>query len=121
MCFGPLGYSKLCSQIPDHIVADRRFELILKSMTVFKAPKGSNDFGVYYLKDEYLDDVTPYYCHYTANVKDEAIKFVKERISKKKSKPVSDVIIEPKELKLKNWGYTSMSEILQLPLTFTNF
>ena len=58
LCFGPLGYSKLCSQIPDHIVADRRFELILKSMTVFKAPKGSNDFGVYYLKDEYLDDVT---------------------------------------------------------------
>lgn len=121
LCFGPLGYSKLCSQIPDHIVADRRFELILKSMTVFKAPKGSNDFGVYYLKDEYLDDVTPYYCHYTANVKDEAIKFVKERISKKKSKPVSDVIIEPKRIKTEELGIYKHVGNFATSTYFTNF
>lgn len=98
LCFGPMGYSKLCAQMPDHIVADRRFEIILKEMTTFKPPKGSNDFGVYYLKNEYLDEVNPYYCHYTANVKDDAIKFVKERIGKKTCKPVGDIIIEPKEV-----------------------
>ena len=90
-------------------------------MTVFKAPKGSNDFGVYYLKDEYLDDVTPYYCHYTANVKDEAIKFVKERISKKKSKPVSDVIIEPKRIKTEELGIYKHVGNFATSTYFTNF
>ncbi|KAL6451746.1 ubr1 E3 ubiquitin-protein ligase ubr1 [Candida maltosa Xu316] len=104
LCFGPMGYSKLCAQMPDHIVADRRFEIILKDMTTFKAPKTSNDFGVYYLKDEYLDEINPYYCHYTANVKDDAIKFVKSRISKKTGKPIGDVIIEPKKMNPNDLG-----------------
>lgn len=104
LCFGPMGYSKLCSQMPDHIVADRRFEIILKEMTTFKAPKGSNDFGVYYLKDEFLDEVNPYYCHYTANIKDDAIKFVKERIGKKTCQQVSDIIIEPQVINPQELG-----------------
>ncbi|RCK59564.1 E3 ubiquitin-protein ligase ubr1 [Candida viswanathii] len=121
LCFGPMGYTKLCAQMPDHIVADRRFEIILKEMTTFKAPKGSNDFGVYYLKNEYLDEVNPYYCHYTANIKDDAIKFVKERISKRICKPVGDIIIEPKQLNPEELGIYRYIGNFSTSLHFNHF
>ncbi|KAK6454926.1 ubiquitin-protein ligase [Scheffersomyces xylosifermentans] len=96
LCFGPMSYTKLCSQIPDHIASEKQFDLILTEMTTFTAPQGASDIGVYHLKEEYYDEINPYYFNYTTNTKDDAIKFVKERTHKKTRKPITEIVIEPK-------------------------
>ncbi|KAG2735011.1 hypothetical protein G9P44_001225 [Scheffersomyces stipitis] len=96
LCFGPMSYTKLCSQIPDHILSEKRFDLILAEMTTFTAPNGATDIGVYHLKDEFYDQINPYYFNYTTNTKDDAIKFVKERIHKTTRKPITEIVIDPK-------------------------
>lgn len=96
LCFGPMNYSKLCSHIPDHITSEKIFDIILEDMTVFTTPTGSKDIGIYRLKEEYLDQINPYYFNYTTNTKDDAIKFVKERIHKKTHKIASEIVIAPK-------------------------
>lgn len=95
LCFGGMNYTKLCSQIPDHLLSEKRFDPVLTEITTFKAPKGTNDLGVYHLKEEYLDEMNPYYFNYTTNVKDDAIKFVKNRIHKKTGAPMHEIVIEP--------------------------
>lgn len=125
LCFGPINYSKLSSHIPDHITSEKRFDLILEDMSVFSPPTGLKDTGVYRLKEEYLDQVNPYYFNYTANTKDDAIKFVKERINKKSRIPTPEVVITPKERKpeelgiYKHIGNFSTSEYFSLFLLKT--
>lgn len=97
LCFGPMNYTKLCSHIPDHITAEKRFDLILEDITIFTPPSGSKGIGIYRLKDEYFDQINPYYFNYTTNTKDDAIKFVKDRIHKKTCIPISEVVIPPKQ------------------------
>lgn len=96
LCFGPMNYSKLCSHIPDHITTEKIFDIILEDMTVFSCPTGSKDIGIYRLKEEYFDQINPYYFNYTTNAKDDAIKFVKEQIQKKTHKVASEIVISPK-------------------------
>lgn len=95
LCFKPLSYKTLCSCISEKLVLDKRFEIILNEMTNYTKPMGSNDSGVFELKEEYLDEVDPYYFNYTTNMRDDALKFVKERIHKKSGKPMDSVVIEP--------------------------
>lgn len=96
LCFGPMSFSRLSSQIPEHISSEKRFDMILDQLTTFKKPKTSKDTGSYSLKEQFLDEIDPYYFNYTANKKDDAIKFVKERVSKMKGKHFHEVVIEPK-------------------------
>ncbi|EGW35414.1 uncharacterized protein SPAPADRAFT_69665 [Spathaspora passalidarum NRRL Y-27907] len=109
LCFGGMNYAKLCSHIPDHIVAEKRFDIILTQLTVFKPPKGENDVGVYYLKDEYLDCVNPYYFNYTTNIKDDAIKFIKERVHQKTGKSIGEVVVPAYASKVKDYKIGNFS------------
>lgn len=104
LCFGPMSFSRLSSQIPEHISSEKRFDMILDELTHFKKPKTSKDTGTYSLKDQYLDEIDPYYFNYTANKKDDAIKFVKERISKMESKHFHEVVIKPKNRNTEELG-----------------
>ncbi|CUM63002.1 uncharacterized protein PRCAT00000563001 [Priceomyces carsonii] len=96
LCFGPMSFTQLCGQIPDHITSDKRFDILLDDMTQFKVPTGAKDIGVYKLKEEYYNAINPYYVNYSTNTKDDAIKFVKQRLLKKFNKPKSEIVIEPK-------------------------
>ncbi|KAI5955118.1 hypothetical protein KGF54_001679 [Candida jiufengensis] len=97
LCFGPLGYKKLSSQMPDRVIADKRFDIILSEMTTYKKPTGASDSGIFQLKEKYMDEVDPYYFSYTANTRDDALKFVKDRIRAKTGEPLSEIIIKPKQ------------------------
>lgn len=96
LCFESMSYSKLCSQIPDHIVAEKKFDIVLYEMTDFSYPEGNSGLCIFKLKNRYLDHLNPYYFNYTSNMKEDAIKFAKERIAKKTHDRISDVVIEPK-------------------------
>ena len=95
LCFGPMNYTKLISQIPDHITADKKFDLILDDSTTYIPPKGCKDTGIYKLKEEYLEKMNPYYFNYTSNTRDDAIKFFKDRVHKRTGKPVSEIAVLP--------------------------
>ncbi|KAI3402715.2 hypothetical protein KGF56_004389 [Candida oxycetoniae] len=95
LCFEPIGYKKLCSYIPESVVCDKIFDITLNEITIYKQPVGSNDSGVLQLKDEYLDQIDPYYFNYTANRRDDALKFVKNRKCKRWGTCAEDVVVEP--------------------------
>lgn len=95
LCFGPMTYSKLCSNIPEHIAMEKRFDLMLQDIATFSAPTGANDVGMYKLKDEFMSEVNPYYFNYTANMKDDVLKLLKHRIMKKTNKTMNKIVIEP--------------------------
>lgn len=98
ICFGPLSYSRLCTQIPEHITTNKRFDLILEELAIVKSRKCGKDTCTYALKEEFMDEINPYYFNYSTNKKDEALKFVKERTHRKTSKNISEVVIYPKVL-----------------------
>lgn len=96
LCFGPMSFSRLSSQIPEHISSEKRFDMILEELTNFKKPKTSKDTGTYSLKEQYLDEIDPYYFNYSANKKDDAIKFVKDRVTKSTTNHFHEAVIKPK-------------------------
>lgn len=102
LCFGHMSYTKLCGLIPDHIVAEKRFDIILEEMTIFTPPNSGKDVGTYRLKEEYFSRVNPYYFNYSTNTKDDAVKLVKEKIQRQQSKDAPPVIMpqlrDPNEL-----------------------
>lgn len=104
LCFGPMSFSRLSSQIPEHVSSEKRFDMILEELTNFKKPKTSKDTGTYSLKEKYLDEIDPYYFNYTANKKDDAIKFVKERIQKLFNKHFHEAVIKPKSRNAEDLG-----------------
>ncbi|CCH41212.1 E3 ubiquitin-protein ligase [Wickerhamomyces ciferrii] len=95
LCFKPLTYSKLAAEIPDFLVHEKRFELILKKVAEFIPPTNSSQSGIYKLKSEYYNEVNPYYIHYSSNKREEAEKLIKERIAAKRKIPVKDAYISP--------------------------
>lgn len=104
LCFGPLSYSRLCSQIPEHIHCEKKFDIVLEELTTFKRSRNSNDTGAYILKEEFFDEVNPYYFNYTVNKKDDAIKLLKERINRATNVPLKDISIDPKRMNLNSFG-----------------
>lgn len=96
LCFGQMSYTKLCSTIPDHIIAEKRFDIILEDLTIFTPPNNAKDVGTYRLKDEFFSRINPYYFNYSTNTKEDAVKLVKEKLcSRKKLKP-EEIVIKPK-------------------------
>lgn len=96
LCFAPMTYSKLCAQLPEHISTEKKFDQVLESLTIFRKPASSKDTGTFVLKDQYMDEVNPFYFNYTTNKKDDAIKLVKERAHKLTSKCMQEITITPK-------------------------
>lgn len=96
LCFGPMNFSRLCSQIPEHICSEKRFDMILEELTNFKKPKTPKDTGTYALKEDYFDEVNPYYFNYSTNRKDDAVKFVKDRIHRATNQPLPEIVVRPK-------------------------
>lgn len=93
--FGPLSYTRLCGQIPEHIYSDKRFDSILDELAIFKKPKSSKESGTYILKEQYIMEIDPYYYNYSINKKDEAVKAMKEKIHKATKAKLHDITINP--------------------------
>lgn len=121
LCFGPMTFSKLCTQIPEHISCDKRFEVTLDKLATFKGPKTAKDTGSYCLKEQYLDEINPFYFNYTINKKDDAIKFVKERILSTTNKRYHDIVLTPKSIKKGTIGIYKHIGNFTISSLFTTF
>ncbi|KAI7904456.1 uncharacterized protein BX663DRAFT_470639 [Cokeromyces recurvatus] len=74
-----MAYSELLKLIPESLTEHESFETQLNQLANFKAPDGLNDKGLYELKPEYIDEIEPYYWHYTRNQREEAQNVLKKR------------------------------------------
>ncbi|KAH3662188.1 hypothetical protein OGAPHI_005436 [Ogataea philodendri] len=104
LCFKPVSYSKITSEISEHITSEKRFFLVF-NQCVDEIPrkKVSNimkEAKTYKLKEELYDEVDPYYLHYTSNKREDCLKVLKERIHNITKVPLSDVCVPPKNI---NW------------------
>ncbi|QWU88850.1 hypothetical protein CA3LBN_003158 [Candidozyma haemuli] len=95
LCLGSMNYTKLCSQIPEHIVSERFFDSTLEKVASFRKPTSGKESGTFVLKDEYYKRVNPYYHNYSSNKRDEVLKLMKERVTRSSQQPLIDVVIEP--------------------------
>lgn len=74
-----MSYSELLKLIPESLSEHESFETQLNVIANFKAPDGLNDKGLYEIKPEYIDEIDPYYWHYTRNQREEAQAVLKKR------------------------------------------
>ncbi|PSK38766.1 hypothetical protein C7M61_002705 [Candidozyma pseudohaemuli] len=95
LCLGSMNYTKLCSQIPEHIVSERFFDSTLEKVALFRKPTSGKESGTFVLRDEYYKRVNPYYHNYSLNKRDEVLKLMKERVTRSSQQSLIDVVIEP--------------------------
>ncbi|KAI8906762.1 hypothetical protein EDD86DRAFT_192660 [Gorgonomyces haynaldii] len=82
-----LPYSELNKRISDNGDEDDEeeeeygvsFDDVLKSVSTFKFPDGTTDHGVYMLKEQFYDQVYPWFYHYNRNQREELEDILKER------------------------------------------
>lgn len=130
LCFKLCSFAELCKELPDHISNDKMFDTILNNVAIFYGPQAmtesmedvrsfqkleKNDIGRYKLKEEYYDDINPYYIHYNSNKRDDAEKLVKDMMLKelknnpelnddtKRSLSFNDMYVTPKKIELSSF------------------
>ncbi|KAI8350145.1 hypothetical protein BD560DRAFT_456328 [Blakeslea trispora] len=74
-----MAYSELLKLVPESLTEHESFESQLNMIANFKAPDGLSDKGLYELKPEFIDEIEPYYWHYTRNQREEACNVLKMR------------------------------------------
>lgn len=82
LCLTPISYSELTKRIPERLCENPKYDQLLAELASFRAPEGLHDFGVYELKEQYYDEVDPYFFHYSRNNRAEAEQMLKNRWKK---------------------------------------
>lgn len=77
-----MAYSELLKLIPESLNEHESFEIQLNEMATFRPPDGLDDKGLYELKPEYLDQLNPYFWHYSRNQREEACEILKLRANR---------------------------------------
>ncbi|KAJ2113205.1 E3 ubiquitin-protein ligase ubr1, partial [Coemansia sp. RSA 788] len=85
-CLSPISYSELSKKVPERLAENTEFDNLLQKMADYRGPTGIMDFGQYELKDEFLDEVDPYFIHYARNQREEVEEVLRERLAKRKRK-----------------------------------
>ncbi|ORX62464.1 hypothetical protein DM01DRAFT_1315943 [Hesseltinella vesiculosa] len=67
-----MSHSELVKLVPEHLHEHEAFEATLLQLATYKPPDGLNDYGTYELKDQYYDELDPFFWHFTRNHREEA-------------------------------------------------
>ncbi|KAJ3331587.1 hypothetical protein HDU76_002758 [Blyttiomyces sp. JEL0837] len=96
-----LPHSKIADSIPDYLIRlthglptldneaaefnkpSKGVDELLPELANFKFPDGTNDKGLYELRDEFFDEVDPWFCHYSRTQREEVDATLSKRASKK--------------------------------------
>jgi E3 ubiquitin-protein ligase UBR1 len=109
LCLGQCAYSDLLKRVSERLVEEADFDRILSEVATFRRPGGTNDQGIYILKDEYFDEVDPYYYRYSRNQREEADKVLKARLRRQTGDP-SPVVV-PRPLEIATGPSVSLSDV----------
>ncbi|KAK0554585.1 E3 ubiquitin-protein ligase ubr1 [Tilletia horrida] len=99
LALGQGTFTEVTRLIAERLTEDRMFERILNQVSNFRAPDGTNDFGIYELKDEYYDEVQPFFFHYSRNQREKVEEALRAR-QRKKGIPESVPIGLPKKMEI---------------------
>ncbi|OWB61710.1 hypothetical protein B5S29_g2612 [[Candida] boidinii] len=111
ICLKPLCYSELISHISDHIVNEKKFFVSFNQVVEGVSSNQLKENKVYRLKEEYYDEIDPYYIHYSSNKREESIKLLKERIHKSKKIPTQNIYLEPRVV---DWSTSPYRNIINI-------
>ncbi len=112
LALGACPFTELCKRVAERIVDDSNLDRALSMIANYKSPISSTDFGLYELKDEYFDEVNPFFFHYTRNRREEAESILKTRLSKKTGSKTPIIVPKP-------FGVTS-GPFVSIPQIFTS-
>lgn len=87
LALGPTSYSELTKQIPEHFTDHAGFDRVLAQVATFRSPDGSSDTGTYLLRPAHLEQVDPFFHHYSRNQRERAEEVLNE---KRERPPVVD-------------------------------
>ncbi|KAJ3717872.1 hypothetical protein C8R42DRAFT_724075 [Lentinula raphanica] len=97
LALGACTYTDLIKRISERLVDDASFEKMLRQTTRFRAPEGTNDVGIYELRDACYDEVNPFWYHYTRNKREEVEVILRKRLVRD-NPAVTDPVLIPKPL-----------------------
>ncbi|RHZ54062.1 hypothetical protein Glove_431g29 [Diversispora epigaea] len=117
LCLGSLSYSELTKRIPDRLTQDSRFDEILYHLSNYRSPDTLTDHGIYELKDEYFEEVDPYFVHYSRNNREEAEEALKSRLKKMDNSDKQTIpLIIPKLIPIAKGPYIRLGNLLHARL-----
>ena len=122
LALGSCVYSDLLRRISERFGEDgEEMDRILEEISTFKPPSGTNDQGVYALREEYYREVDPYFARYSRNQREQVEGIVREHLGGKEGGGggKEDYVIVPRPLEITQGtfkgfaGRTLDSEVLR--------
>ncbi|KAI9304397.1 hypothetical protein BJ944DRAFT_86273 [Cunninghamella echinulata] len=111
-----LAYSELVKFIPESQHENESFETILGTLANYKPPDGLNDHGLYELKEEFYNELDPYFWHFTRNQREEAFESLRKHWKRQHPDETLDekeeFFAEPHLIKIKFGPFTHLSDFL---------
>ncbi|GJN92345.1 hypothetical protein Rhopal_005375-T1 [Rhodotorula paludigena] len=95
LALGPSVYSDLVRRVSERYSDDPQIDRLLAQVATFKPPTGTNDQGVYSLRDELVGEVDPYFSRYTRNQREEVDKVVRAWLKKRAGPAAANKDVEP--------------------------
>ncbi|KAF9431062.1 hypothetical protein BGZ94_009987 [Podila epigama] len=112
LCLKPIAYSELTKRIPERLTEHVKFDDILKELASYRPPDGITDHGLYELKDQFFDEVDPYFIHFSRNNSEEAEEILKSRIIKKSGNTIKSPQILPRLSKIERGPFSSLGNLM---------
>lgn len=113
LAVGACPYTDLMKRVPERMVDDVSFDHVLKEVANFRPPESTADCGIYELKDEFYDEVNPFFYHYTRNKREEVEATLKTRIKKKTG--AQDPVIVPQPMKIPSGPFRHLNRVFSCP------
>ncbi|AGO09844.1 AaceriAAL147Cp [[Ashbya] aceris (nom. inval.)] len=98
LCFHNCSHSNLMNVIPEHVTKHPAFDLYLEHLANYTPPIGITDHGVYTLKEEYMNEVDPYFVGFSATKRYEAEKLMRSRMESSELIPYMDTFVPAKNV-----------------------
>ncbi|KAG0208840.1 hypothetical protein BGX28_000315 [Mortierella sp. GBA30] len=112
LCLKPIAYSELTKRIPERLTEHVKFDDTLKELASYRAPDGITDHGLYELKDQFFDEVDPYFIHFSRNNSEEAEEILKSRMVKKSGNTIKSPQILPRLSKIERGPFQNLGNIM---------
>ncbi|KAF9932455.1 hypothetical protein FBU30_008158 [Linnemannia zychae] len=112
LCLKPIAYSELTKRIPERLTDHYKFDDTLKELASYRAPDGISDHGLYELKDQFFDEVDPYFIHFSRNNSEEAEEILKSRMVKKSNNTIKSPQILPRLSKIERGPFQNLGNMM---------
>jgi E3 ubiquitin-protein ligase UBR1 len=109
LCFAPLPWSEIVRAVPERMCENIDFIRILRDVADLHYPQGKTETGYYHLRQEFYNEINPYYYHYTRNQQQQASEIL---MKKRDTRVVSP---SPVRLPPAPHPFARLHDILQSP------